>query len=56
MIKALFDIQKIHVDGSKIYYELFYKGDNNQYTKVIEACFFSIPAAGDYINDLIEAV
>lgn len=53
-IKALFDIQRVHIDGASLYYELYYKIDN-QYTKIIDTKFNTIKDAEKHINELIES-
>ena len=53
MIKPLFDIQKVHVNGSKLYYELYYK-KTTVYVKVIEACFITLKGAQEYRDELLE--
>jgi hypothetical protein len=55
MLKPLFDIQRIHVDGSRLYYELFYK-HGQSYSKVVDACFLTSKAASEYIEQLINEV
>jgi hypothetical protein len=52
MIKALFDIQRIHVDGSKLYYEVFYL-DGRSYSKVTDTLFTSLSSARAYIQTLL---
>lgn len=53
MLKPLFDIQRVHVDGSRLYYELFYR-QGKSYVKVIDACFMTHSGARDYIEVLIQ--
>lgn len=55
MLKPLFDIQRVHVDGSRLYYEVFYKHDKS-FTKLVDACFLTSKAASDYINQLVNEV
>jgi hypothetical protein len=55
MLKNLFDIQRVHVDGSRLYYELFYR-QGQSYTKIIDACFMTQNAAREYIKQLIDEV
>ena len=55
MLKPLFDIQRVHVDGSRLYYELFYKSGQS-YTKIIDACFMTQNAAREYIEQMISEV
>jgi len=55
MLKPLFDIQRIHVDGSRLYYELFYR-QGKSYVKVVDACFLTSRAASEYIEQLISEV
>jgi len=55
MLKTLFDIQRVHVDGSRLYYELFYK-QGKSYFKAVEACFMTQGAAREYIETLLSEV
>lgn len=52
-IKALFDIQKVHVDGSKVYYEVYYL-QGRSFTKIIDNQF-TWNEAKDYINKLVNS-
>ena len=52
-LKALFDIQRVHVDGSALHYAVYYKQDH-QYVKVIDTQFTSRADAQEYIDDLLE--
>lgn len=53
MLKPLFDIQRVHVDGSRLYYELFYR-QGKSFIKIVDACFMTQNAAREYIDQLIE--
>jgi hypothetical protein len=55
MLKPLFDVQRIHVDGSRLYYEVYYK-TGKSFTKIVDACFLTSRAASEYINQLISEV
>lgn len=55
MIKALFDIQRVHVDGSRLHYEIFYR-DGQSYRKIVDACFLTKRSAELFINDLLSEV
>ena len=55
MLKPLFDIQRVHVDGSRLYYEVFYR-QGKSFTKIVDACFLTSRAASEYINELISEV
>lgn len=52
-LKPLFDIQRVHIEGSKLYYELYYRQDNTM-VKLIDACFVTYRAALDHIDELLE--
>jgi hypothetical protein len=52
-IKACFDIQRVHVDGSSLHYEVFYR-EGNTFKKVTDREFQSMPEARDFINTLLE--
>lgn len=52
-LKPLFNIERIHVNGSRLYYELSYKTDN-QYTPVVDACFLSWRDAQEFRDNLLE--
>lgn len=52
-LKPLFDIQRVHHDGSKLYYEIFYRQDSTM-VKLVDACFMSYRDAIDYRDDLLE--
>lgn len=55
MIKALFDIQRVHVDGSRLFYEVFYR-NGQSYSKIVDACFLTKRSAELFINDLLSEV
>lgn len=52
-LKPLFDIQRVHIEGSKLYYELFYRQDSTM-VKLVDACFLSLKATRDHRDYLIE--
>ena len=52
-LKALFDIQTVHIDGSAKYYAVYYKQDH-QYVKVIDTQFNTRADAQGYIDDLLD--
>jgi len=54
MLKALFDIQRVHVDGASLHYEVYYK-EGASYVKVTAEKFPNRQAAGEYINELLES-
>ena len=55
MIKSLFDIQRVHVNGSKLVYEVFYL-QGRSYTQVTDIQFSSMNEARAYINNLLNEV
>jgi len=55
MLKPLFDIQRVHVDGSRLYYEVYYR-QGKSFTKIVDACFLNMRAASEYINQLVSEV
>lgn len=52
MLKPLFDIQRLYVDGSRFCYEIYYKHDKS-YSKVVDASFLTLRAAKEYINEVM---
>lgn len=54
-IRPLFDIQRVHVDGSRLHYEIFYR-DGQSYRKLVDACFLTKRSAELFINDLLSEV
>ena len=55
MLKPLFNIERIHVDGSRLFYEVYYR-QGKSYTKIVDACFMNLKAANDYIDSLVSEV
>lgn len=54
LLKPLFDIQRVYIDGKTFHYEIHYK-HGNEYRKHVDACFFSLTGAQSFINELIES-
>ena len=52
-LKPSFNIERVHVNGSKLYYELYYKVDN-QFQLAVDACFLNYKAAKDFIDELLD--
>lgn len=52
-IKALFDIQRVHIDGASLHYELYYK-HGNTYKQVVDTKFSTRLAAETYMKSLLD--
>lgn len=52
-LKPLFNIERVHVNGSKLYYQLSYKVDN-VYNTLVDACFLTLKDAELYIESLLD--
>lgn len=52
-LKALFDIQRVHIDGASLHYELYYKVDNS-YVKLVDTKFSTIQDAQKHMHELLD--
>lgn len=52
-IKALFDIQRVHVDGSSLFYQVYYK-EEKSYQLVTDHKFNTRVEATTYIDELLD--
>lgn len=53
-IRPLFDIQRVYIDGKSFHYEIYYKSGVS-YTRLVDACFFTLKGAKETIEELIES-
>lgn len=54
-LKPLFNIERIHIDGSRLVYKLNYKYDN-QFKPVIDALFLDWASVIDFRDDLLDGL